>query len=326
MVSDDTPIPQWLKDFQNQFTQRIRLPLDTSSGFFESPLDEDALWFRPVPSPHNSLKGQSQNKHHDLYLKGFQTYHKLHWYRLFSVLQESYPTTTWILGAWSFNHVAHDYVLHHPPRSFDIADVTPGFLTHFQKLVSRGTVGKCLPHKTPEQVTMALEASAIDHAWTKAQRQSPLDLPAAPHGKTPDLNFSMDLRLQLAHGTYIEEHWPLVMLRQTSDRGLKNAFDALDLPLMASPQYWWIHNHEGCPHFLALSAAQYHFYRLLQTHSLEESLIALEDHHALQDDSHPDTLARDIYHWMILGTRHHMWKIENSGSSHLQDHHLSSDS
>lgn len=89
---------KWLADFQAEFGNAIRTPLDRSTGTLTA-----------------ITKG------------GMATYNRQYWFRLFEVMQEAYPRTAKALGYWAFNAHAARFLEANPPKSWNLDDVPHGF-------------------------------------------------------------------------------------------------------------------------------------------------------------------------------------------------------
>jgi hypothetical protein len=113
--------PPWLADFQGCFGDVLRTPLDRSRGVLESRLP--AFW---------EELGVLSRSHRSAALN-LGDYHRQYWFRLFTVLQNDFPLTSRLMGAWIFNEWAASYLLEIPPRDYDLAKVRLHFVPFLQQ-------------------------------------------------------------------------------------------------------------------------------------------------------------------------------------------------
>ena len=93
-----------LERFQRQFSAAIRTPLDRTSGTLAAAPVQYSAELRAAVSAGAVTADER-----------IATYNRQYWFRLFTVLQNAYPLTTALVGAWAFNIVVEQYLLAHPP-------------------------------------------------------------------------------------------------------------------------------------------------------------------------------------------------------------------
>lgn len=188
--------PPWLADFQARFGAVLRTPLDRATGTLRATPDA----YDPAVDARDAHNASSRER--------LAVYNRQYWFRLFTVFQDSFPLTTRLLGHWSFNDYAARFLMACPPRGWDIDDATSGFEAHFAAALDAPLVG---PSATPREAL--IEAAAIDAAWRTVLRAPDL-VPYRP--SAADAARLLDARLTPSPAVVIlEEHWPLVELRQS---------------------------------------------------------------------------------------------------------------
>ena len=221
----------WLAQWQARFGAVLRTPLSAQGGVL-----------RPAPSdyapdavadilPSSRLSAAQR----------LAVYQRQYWIRLLHTLQEQYPMTTRLLGAWFFNQHAVAFLLAHPPRSHDLGDVVDGFDTFLAE-----TFAPDEAPRGPRLPRLALiEASRLDAAYRRvflAPEQPKLALQL----QTDDDLLSCSLTLSPTCAL-VEEHWPLARLRLRTMREPGERAVALPEPWPA-PRHGVVHR---TPHGVA---------------------------------------------------------------------------
>lgn len=250
-----------LAALQRAFGGLLRTPLERSGGTLRAASERYAseLVAAVIDEPRNSARER------------LAIYHRQYWFRLFSTLQAEYRLASALLGAWLFNAWAAEFLLEHPPRSADLADVVLGFdafvAARVPSSIERGSSRAPLPARA------LVEALTIDRAHgeaSRAPRRQPLQLGPA------EVATLREAKLVLAPGTTIlDEHWPLVALQR------ELAPQACELPLVLPEphprvQSWLIVGGERGRRVLPLVPAHALLLRSLACMRLPAALAELE--------------------------------------------------
>ncbi len=184
--------PAWWSSLQADLAGAITAPLDRSSGTLITRSDryEGAL----VDALVGSVTASARER--------LAIYNRQYWCRLFSVLQQSYPLVTRLVGEWAFNGLAAKFFSDNPPRTADLYDATVGF----DRFLAQPDVARGLP-----EGDAIAEAATVDAAWLWAS--SAPDEPAwAP--SSDDAASLPERRFRWRSGvTLVEEHWAWMPLR-----------------------------------------------------------------------------------------------------------------
>lgn len=142
--------PEWLREFQERFTDVLRTPLDRSTNVLRAQLEA-----YPPASIALALDGPRSTAAQRL-----AVYNRQYWFRLFTVLQTAYPVTARLLTYWRFNELAARFLAANPPRGWDLDRVADGF--------DRFVAVACA-----EEGDGALwaEAAALDATWRALMRE-----------------------------------------------------------------------------------------------------------------------------------------------------------
>ncbi|RYE86013.1 MAG: DUF2063 domain-containing protein, partial [Myxococcales bacterium] len=119
------PGPGWLGEFQARFGTVLRTPLDRATGTLRA----------AVTAYDADLCRETQDAWWGPASGCLAVYNRQYWFRLFTVLQQALPLTTALVGPWAFNELAADFLLAHPPASWDIDLVPDGFAAHLPALL-----------------------------------------------------------------------------------------------------------------------------------------------------------------------------------------------
>lgn len=248
----------WLAELQARFSAVLRTPLAARAGRLGSDFASYPEGACADILPSAQLTATER----------LGIYQRQYWMRLLNVLQEQFPLTTRLLGAWFFNQYAMRFLLEQPPRAHDLGAAVDGFEAFFARELRVDPV----PHAPagPTLPRMALlEAAALDAGFRRvfiAPEQPTWQLSAAESA-------GLDARrLQLSAAmACVEEHWPLLRLRANAlhDPGEH----ALPLPAaLARPQRWLLHRTERGVAHRALGPLQARLFQLLPACSVGEAL------------------------------------------------------
>ncbi len=151
--------PAWWTELQRDMGRLLRSPLDTSAGQFRA----------PVASYARALVAQVRDD-----APGVQTrlavYHEQYWKRLFTTLQGAFPRTAAVRGYFWFNGVASTFLETHPPRGFDLADVSERFFSELMAALGElaGAPTKSAGYSVIETSLRALSGRAQSSAMASA--------------------------------------------------------------------------------------------------------------------------------------------------------------
>lgn len=186
-----------LREFQRQFTCTLRVPLDRSSGSLQATPDR---YDSELCAAVRIARGWSAADR-------LAVYNRQYWFRLFGALQNECRLATALLGAWSFNELASDYVLAYPPRGRDLATIADEFEAFVASEVSDGGSAQAAA-QVPKRAL--LEAIRIDAAHRRVTMAS--EIPALSELRPEQLAAA---RLVPSPAVVlIDEIWPLVALRR----------------------------------------------------------------------------------------------------------------
>lgn len=239
----------WLAELQARFSAVLRTPLAAQSGGLRPDLTSYPERACADILPTAQLTAAER----------LSVYQGQYWMRLLNLLQEQYPLTTRLFGAFVFNQYAMQFLLEHPPRAHDLGEVAEGFA---------GFLARALGSQPA-----LLEAAELDAAFRRvfiAPEQPNWQLTAAD---APSLA-GRRLRLSAAM-TCVQEHWPLLALRS---RALHDpGEEALPLPAaLARPQRWLLHRSEAGVAHCALGPLQARLLQLLPECSVGEALARVQ--------------------------------------------------
>ncbi|MDX2091201.1 MAG: DNA-binding domain-containing protein [Kofleriaceae bacterium] len=236
-----------LEQFQQQFSAMLRSPLDRSTGTLRARTDTYAREL--VQSVCDAGVDPRER---------LAVYNRQYWFRLFGVLQQEHRLTVALLGAWAFNDLATQFLVAKPPQGHDLGAIAEGFAAFASAMLQRKEIA---------------EALAIDRAFRTAALAPPersLHIGPAEAARLPVARLVWSRSL-----TLVEEHWPLVTLRQR----LPNLVDDTTAPLPApheSMATWAIHRTEQGLRCQPLEPLHAELLHLLRTHAIGEALAVLE--------------------------------------------------
>lgn len=250
--------PAWLVPFQHAFTNALRLPLVGGSGV--------------LTSTHAA--------------PGLAVYNRQYWFRLFTALQTSYPLTTRLLGAWTFNHVAQAYLRAEPPTETDLNNLGLSFPCF-------------LAREHPPEI---VEAAGVDLAFLDVLR-SPF-LVRWKLGEVSHVNWDVT-GLEVSQAVRIvTEHWPLMELRRALPR--EEHAHAVTLPLRYPTPHTWVlgRTPEGVMQW-PLKPNQAKFYELVAKKPLAK---AIAEFTSLVPEAEQPELGTFIQAWMAEGMDVGLWE------------------
>jgi hypothetical protein len=272
--------PDWLADFQARFGSMLRTPLDRASGTLTAATAEydPQLCDEVLDGP---LAGAAER---------LAVYNRQYWFRLFSVLQAGFPLTARLMGYWTFNGVAANYLIAHPPRGWDIEQIADGFPPFFEDSLGESAWRLALS-----------ESIRIDAAYREVFRAASL----------PPLRPSASDAADLLSGRLVphpalrlvEERRALLALRTrllaTSDSA------AIELPPpLAQPQTWAIIRREAGTERIPLEAREAELMALLGQHSVAEALGCLEGSCPAEERAH---LPDKVHAWLARSIQLGFW-------------------
>lgn len=270
-------VPDWLEDFQRQFSEILRTPLDTSSRQLRARKNEYHSTFCQGVLPRPKIKAPEH----------LAIYNCQYWFRLFAVLQNEFPLTARLLGYWQFNQMAQDFLVQKPPQQVDIAQAGSGFVEFV---------------KTRPVMKPALkQAVQIDQAWNKIF-SAPDEKPWRFDSSLGDRWSSLQLIPREAMA-FISEDWPLMQMRAQSLRDPGEG--ALKLPHRLSKTQWWCiirfaENYAEIP----LEPLQTILYDRLTKMPIAEALGTLEQELSLGD---ANILISNTQRWLSQSMQWDMW-------------------
>lgn len=267
--------PSWLGELQARFGEMLRTPLDRTSGTLVSTPD------RYAPALVVDCRHRSDR---------LEIYNRQYWFRLFETLLDAFPLTASLLGAWRFHEHSDRFLRVSPPRGWDLERVDEGFAELFIRSLEDG----------PER-HMLTESARIDDAWLRifrAPSTPPFQLSAADAARLLDARLVPSAAVAL-----LEEHAPLVALRQTISRAPAHGRVAMPAPL-DGPRWWAIARTDLGTRHLPLERQEYELLRLLVDHTVRDALTRLER------ESAPDQrlqLPARTQAWLARGITHGFW-------------------
>jgi Putative DNA-binding domain len=277
---------QRLAEMQRRFSAVLRTPLAADGG----KLDADASRY-PAGACEDVLAMSQLTAAARLGI-----YQRQYWMRLYNVMQEQYPLTTRLLGAWFFNHYAMRFLQAHPPPAHDLARSAEGFDVFLAREIVDDPV-RCSPDGPTLPRTALLEAAAVDAVFRTvflAPEEPCWSLASAGEAALGTA------RLQLSKAVRcIEEHWPLLELRASSLSA--DAERVLSLPERAPRvQHWLVFRTERGVGHARVAPAHARLFALLSTHQLGEALALVQQE---CPDHERDRLPSSIRDWFAFATR-----------------------
>lgn len=252
--------PAWLGAFQEAFGAVIQTPLDRSTGSLRAETEHYDLSVGATDGPRASARDR------------LAVYHRQYWFRLFGVMQSSFPLTARLLGFWHFNEFAAAFLSLHPPSSWDIAKTGDGFAAFLgTTLVDRTVrVGSPLRDVAGE---MVIAAAALDEAF-RAAFHAPVE-PSFRPGPEDAARLPTSRLRPSSSALLVEERWALARARQEAmNRG--DEAEILPPPPHDQPVSWAVFRVRGVVSQARLSTLEARLWRLLREEPLGRALGQLE--------------------------------------------------
>lgn len=284
--------PPWLAAFQRDFGAMLRTPLDRGTGTLAArPERYDAAVVEAA------LAGPAVSG-----LDRLATYNRQYWFRLFTVLQAEYPLVTALVGAWTFNDLATQFLLLHPPTTRDLGDVAVGFPAHLDAaLPPRGV--RLVPSSRWVPRAAVTEAAMIDASFREVFVVPPQPALRLSEAEAEGL---ADARLDPSPATaVIEEHWPLVELRRAVRGRTDEAPCELPAPHPDGARRWLLCRIPGGERIIPLASTHARLLELLRAHPVGRALAVLE---AENPDIAAVDLASDVQRWLAQGMALGLWR------------------
>lgn len=273
--------PAWLAELQARFGSVIRTPLDRSTGTLRATVtDYDPEAVRDAIDGPRAVAAER-----------LAVYNRQYWFRLFTVLQRSFPVTVRLLGAWEFNGYASRFVLTHPPRHWDLDHAPDGFAGFLSDALGDG----------PDRDGL-IDAVTLDDAWRRLFR-APGTRPF--HPSADDAARLLDGRLVMSPAVaVVVERYPLLEARASmvAVRGLA----PVALPeRLAEPRWWALAREpEGVRH-LPLEPGEGALLTLLCRYTVREALARLE---AACVESERAELPAATQRWLARSVERGIWE------------------
>ncbi|HUB08741.1 MAG TPA: DNA-binding domain-containing protein [Myxococcales bacterium] len=246
--------PAWLAELQARFGAAIRTPLDRSSGTLAA--TEAAYDPRLVELLQGGRGVGAAGR--------LAVYNRQYWFRLFEALQDAFPLTMRLLGAWTFNGHAARFVLAHPPRGWDLDRVPHGFEAFLEAELERDAA--------PDRAAL-VESARLDAAW-RAVFRAPGTRPFRP--SAADASRLLEARLLPSPAVeLVVEHWPLLELRRKVMAERAERRVPLPPPLPRARSWALVRTDEAIGQ-LPLEDREAELLALLRTAPVREALARLE--------------------------------------------------
>jgi hypothetical protein len=318
-----TGAPAWLEQFEAQFSQMLRTPLDRSSGTLRAQCEAYGPDICAAAREGGRLDPRQR----------LAIYNRQYWFRLFGAFQHEFPATTALLGAWHFSALAGRFLEESPPQHHDLGRAADGFARSLeQQLSAAGGVAQLYaaaglargfrqplsaagpaaalerqplaagPPQTPRAPARALaQALRIDEAFRqvfRAPQQSRLTLTAA------ELQSVEHARLRWSTAVcLVEEDWPLLPLRRRR-RGAREGALAVPPQYANGTHHWAVCQEPGGQRLIALAPWEATLLRLLQRNSVSDALAELE--RACPAAEHA-ALVQQVPRWLAASVQRGFW-------------------
>lgn len=275
-----TPAPDWLATQQDRFSATLRTPLDRTTGTLRATLDvydPDAV--QDVRDAPNATAAER-----------LAVYNRQYWYRLFGVMQTSFPITTRLLGHWRFNDYADRFLRAHPPRSWALDRVPDGFESFFAEALDAHPARDAL-----------VNAARIDTAWRELFRAPAV---APFHPTTADAARLLDARLVPSPATaVVVDHFALLELKAT----LATLPGEAPVPVparLSQPRWWMLLREPDGVRQLPLAPLEGELLSLLSEHPVRDALARLE---AACPEAERATLPAQTQRWLARSVERGFW-------------------
>jgi hypothetical protein len=251
----------WLADFQRRFGAALRTPLDAKSGTLRA--QPQRYPAQLVGAVLEAGSGARQR---------LAVYNRQYWFRLLTVMQTSWPLTARLLGMFYFNLYAQHFLQQTPPTHYDLRFVTLGFEAYLASSIQTELI-----HRGPKDVPLPkralLEAATLDAAFARV-----FHAPAEPrfdHAQLAAADIADKRLVNSAAYARVDEHWPLLSLRQALRDDPSEQAVQLPPPLPAAQEWALFRNAQGVGQ-LPLTALHARLLALLETLPLGHALAQLE--------------------------------------------------
>lgn len=188
-----------MASLQSRFSAVLRTPLSAAGGALHS--DAGAY---PTEAVADILPGQQLSAAERL-----GVYQRQYWMRLLRHLQEQYPLTVELCGAWGFNQWAIEFLISNPPRGCDLGTAVEGFDVFVEGLL-RGDVARAEGAPALPRAAL-LEASRWDAAFRRVF-MAPLEPPFQLSREGAARLATQRLRFSRAFAC-VDDHWAFLELR-----------------------------------------------------------------------------------------------------------------
>lgn len=251
----------WLAGLQARFSAVLRTPLSAAGGA----LHADARAY-PRAAIDDILPSSKLTAAERL-----GVYQRQYWMRLLRLLQEQYPLTTRLCGAWDFNQRAIAFLCRHAPHGSDLASVAEGFEPYLENALREDPLR--IPGVPPLPRDALQQAARLDAAFRRVfmAPAEPTFLPSA--GDTATLS---ERRVRMSRAlARVDEAWPLLELRARTSNAPSDGPIALPAPLARRRSWAIFRTDRGVTH-LELERDQARLLELLQDNTLGGALAILE--------------------------------------------------
>ena len=197
--------PRALADFQRWFGAATTRPLRTGDRTEPRGIDGPSL----ETEARRRLRGTRDGGGLEA-VERLAVYNRQYWYRLITILQDTYPCCQHVLGLDAFNAWCVRYLTVHPPASPYLSDLDAEFPDFLRRRLARATRALAV---SAEKRTQALQAAAYDRALSRA-----LDAPGAaavPEGT--DLSAARWMRAAHVTPLWLEWDFPAYRARCLAD-------------------------------------------------------------------------------------------------------------
>lgn len=274
-----------LARFQRQFSAAACLPLDRASGTLRA----------TTAAYDRALVGRIQGNGIAA-AERLATYNRQYWFRLFGVLQSDYRLTTALLGAWTFNGFAQQYLGDHPPTGHELTTIGDGFAERFVARLPADGVNLASGRIPADALRDAIGIDAAFRAAMTAPCEPPLELTAA------DLPRLVRAKLRWSRAAaVVEEKWPLMALRRGLPNPLGDHRAPLPEPHPGAAQGWVICRASRGLHVAPIAPLHARLLQRLRTHTLADALASVEN------DAPGVDVAPRVREWFADGVRLGLW-------------------
>lgn len=280
--------PAWLEAYQARFSAMLRTPLERASGTLRAQHDGYPSELRAEALPSARLSAAER----------LAIYNRQYWLRLFTALQQEYRLTAELLGAWTFNALAAQFLEAHPPREHDLARAADGFPSFLEQALPEGGI-ELERERRAVPARALVQAARIDDAYRSVLRapEQPVFAPSARDAARLERARLVPSRA----ARRVEEDWPLLALRERARDGERAV--ALPEPHPA-PRAWMICRAIEGLRAVPLEPLEAQLMRLLEELPLDRALAALERAAPAAERAELPERAR---RWLAEGVRHGYW-------------------